>query len=76
VTFDRKVSHHTVERALAQGPLPRLTRRRFPRHAQLPNVHARRDAILRLHLDGWSTPAIIDYLHAPRSTVYDFDRVQ
>jgi transposase len=72
VRFARKVSHHTVERILAQSPLPKLTRRRFSRYAQLPNVHARRDAILRLHLEGWSTPAIIDYLHAPRSTVYDF----
>jgi putative transposase len=72
VTFDRKVSHHTVERALARGPLPKLTRRRFPVYSRLPNVAARRDAILRLHLDGWSTPAIVDYLRAPRSTVYDF----
>jgi transposase len=72
VTFDRKVSHHTVENALAREPLPKLTRRRFPVYSRLPNVAARRDAILRLHLDGWSTSAIVDYLRAPRSTVYDF----
>jgi len=74
VRFDRRVGHHTVERILAHHPPPTLTRRRFPRYAQLPTTHARRDAILRLHLDGWSTPAIIAYLHAPRRTVYAFLR--
>jgi len=74
VKFDRTVTHTTVARVVALGPLPKLTRRRFPRYAQLPTTHARRDAILRLHLDGWSPSAIIDYLRAPGTTVYDFLR--
>lgn len=72
VRFDRPVGHHTVERIIAQGPLPKLSRRRFPYCRQLRTKLARREAILRLHLDGWSPSTIIAYLRAPRTTVYDF----
>lgn len=72
VRFDRAVNHHTVERIVAKGPLPNLSRRRVPFYRQLRTKPARREAIRRLHLDGWNPSAIIAYLRAPRSTVYDF----
>lgn len=72
VRFDRSIGRHTIERVVARGPLPKLSRRRFPFYRQLRATPARREAILRLHLEGWSAPAIISYLHAPRTTVYDF----
>jgi putative transposase len=72
VRFDRMVSHHTVRHIIAQGPLPKLSRRRFPYYRQLRTKAARRAAILRLHLDGWSPSTIVAYLRAPRTTVYDF----
>lgn len=68
VRFDRVLSHHTVGHIIAQGPLPKLSRRRFPYYRQLRTKAARREAILRLHLDGWSPSAIVAYLRAPRST--------
>ncbi|HEY7341694.1 MAG TPA: DDE-type integrase/transposase/recombinase [Ktedonobacterales bacterium] len=72
VRFDRSIGHHTIERVAARGPLPKLSRHRFPFYRQLRTTPARREAILRLHLEGWSATAIISYLHAPRTTVYDF----
>jgi hypothetical protein len=65
VRLDRTVSHHSVERVVAHGPLPKLSRRQFPFYRQLRTTHARREAIPRLHVDGWSTSAVIAYLRAP-----------
>ena len=72
VKFDRTVSHHTVEQTITRGTLPKIVGRRYPRYAKMRDAEERREAMLRLHLEGWSTKAIIGYLGAPRRTVQAF----
>ena len=69
VKFDRTVSHHTVEQTIARETLPKVVGRRYPRYAKMRDAEERHEAMLRLHLEGWSTKAIIGYLGAPRRTV-------
>jgi transposase len=72
VKFDRRVDHHTVERVLARDRLPKLVGRRFLRYAKMQDAEQRREAMLRLHLEGWTTKAIVGYLGVPRRTLYNF----
>jgi hypothetical protein len=72
VKFDRTVSHHTVAQTLAHYPLPKVVGRRFPRYFKMRDREERHEAIPRLHLDGWSTKAIVGYLGAPRRSVQAF----
>ena len=72
VKFDRKVDHHTVERVLARDRLPKLVGRRFLRYYKMLDTEQRREAMLRLHLEGWTTKAIVGYLGVPRRTLYNF----
>lgn len=72
VKFDRAVSHHTVERVLERGPLPKVTGRRYPRYYKMRGSEERREALLRLHLEGWTIKAIVGYLGVPRRTIYNF----
>jgi transposase len=72
VQFDRAIDHHTVERVLTRGTLPKVTGRRYPRYYKMPEPEERREALLRLHLEGWSVRAISGYLGAPRRSVYRF----
>lgn len=55
VKFDRNVDHHTVERVLARDPLPKITGRRYARYYKMREVQERREAMLRLHIEGWTT---------------------
>ena len=52
--FGRKLSHHTVQRVLADGPKPQVTGRRYPPYAQIADPYQRRRAIVDLHAEGWS----------------------
>ena len=72
VKFDRRVSHHTVEQTIARSPLPKVIGRRYPRYFKMRDPAERREAMLRLHLDGWSMKAIMGYLGAPRRSVQAF----
>jgi transposase len=72
VKFDRTLGHHTVERVLARHPLPKVTGRRYPRYYTMRDVEERREALLRLHLEGWTIKAIVGYLGVPRRTLYNF----
>lgn len=69
--FGRKLSHHTVQRALADGPKPTVTARRYPPYAQIADPYQRRRAIVDLHIEGWSVTAISTYLQTPRHRVYE-----
>lgn len=69
--FGRKLSHHTVQRVLADGPKPTVTERRYPPYAQIEDPYQRRRAIVDLHAEGWSHTAISAYLQTPRHRVYD-----
>lgn len=72
IKFERRVDHHTVERVLARGTLPKVVGRRHPRYYQMRTAEERREAMLRLHLEGWSVKAISGYLGAPRRSIYAF----
>ena len=69
--FDRKLSHHTIQRVLADGPQPTVSARRYPPYAQIANPYQRRRAIVDLHAEGWSHTTISAYLQTPRHRVYD-----
>lgn len=69
--FGRKLSHHTVQRVLADGPKPSVTTRRYPPYAQIADPYQRRRAIVDLHSEGWSITAISTYLQTPRHRVYE-----
>jgi hypothetical protein len=47
--FGRKLSHHTVQRVLADGPKPTVTARRYPPYVQIADSYQRRRAIVDLH---------------------------
>lgn len=69
--FGRKLSHHTVQRVLADGPKPQVTARRYPPYAQIADPYQRRRAIVDLHAQGWSNTSISSYLQTPRHRVYE-----
>src|SRR6266487_546346 len=71
VRFGRKLSHHTVQRVLADGPEPTVTERRYPPYAEIADGYQRRRAIVDLHAEGWSNTAISAYLQTPRHRVYE-----
>jgi putative transposase len=69
--FGRKLSHHTVQRILADGPPPTISMRRYPPYAQIADPYQRRKAIVDLHAEGWSVTAISAYLQTSRARVYE-----
>jgi transposase len=74
IKFDRNVSHSTVQRVLASYPVPPVVGRRYPRYHEIPEGEERREAMLRLHLEGWPVIRIAEYLSVSRKTVTAFLR--
>lgn len=70
VRFDRKLSHKTVKRVLAETPTPHQLTRRFPRFHEMDDPVRRRSAIIRLHAEGWNAKSIANYLKTSRQTVH------
>lgn len=68
--FGRRPSPRTIKMVLATGPKPKITTRRYPRYADIPDPVQRRKAILRLHFEGWNKKSIADYLDVSRQTVH------
>lgn len=68
--FNRRPSPRTIKMVLATGPKPKITARRYPRYAEIPDPVQRRKAILRLHFEGWNKKSIAGYLQVSRQTVY------
>jgi putative transposase len=66
----RRPSHHTVKAVLADGPPPQRTQRQFPHYAEIGTPEERRQAVIRLHAQGWSISTIARYLDVSRPTVY------
>ena len=50
----RRPSHHTVKAVLADGPPPSRIGRQFPQYEEIPKPEERRNAVIRLHAQGWS----------------------
>ncbi len=71
VRFGHPLSHHTVKRILAEGPLPERKRRRFEFYHRIPDAYDRRHAIVTLHAEGWNVKSIAGYMGVDRHTVYD-----
>ena len=68
---DCRVSHKTVQRILAEEPLPDAAKRRYPPYAQIPEPQQRRLAIVHLYFDGWNIKSIAGYLETTRTRVYE-----
>ena len=69
--FGRRPSSHTIQRVLADGPLPSIAARRFPPYAQIAEPFERRKVVITLHAEGWSVSTIAAYMQTSRDTVYD-----
>jgi len=68
--FGHRPSARTVKRILAEHPPPPRAHRRFrPYHAE-PDPIRRRLAVVRLHVEGWTTTSIAEYLETSRQTIY------
>jgi transposase len=72
--FGRRPSSHTIQRVLADGPLPSIAARRFPPYAQITEPFERRKVVVILHAEGWSVSTIAAYMQTTRDTVYDILR--
>ncbi len=72
--FGRRPSSHTIQRVLADGPLPSIAARRFPPYAQIAEPFERRKVVVILHTEGWSVSTIAAYMQTTRDTVYDILR--
>jgi len=70
VRFGRRPDYHTVERVLAEEPMPLRIIRRFPPYHEMGEPRERRTAVVRLHAEGWNVKSIASYLKTARSTVY------
>jgi putative transposase len=71
VRFGRRPSVHTVEKILAEVPLPPKTQRRFPPYVEIGDPVERRLAVVRLHAEGWNIQSIAAYLQTNRPRVYE-----
>jgi transposase len=69
--FGRRPDRKTINRILAEHPLPPVQTRRFPRFHDVPDPAKRRASIIRLHVEGWSKKAIAAYLGTSRQTVHE-----
>ena len=67
----RRPSHHTVKAVLADGPPPSRTSRQFPRYDEIASPEERRNAVIRLHAQGWSISTIARYMEVSRPTIYE-----
>ncbi len=70
IRFGRSLSHHTVQRILAEEPAPPAQARRFPPYQRIVDPTERRLAIVRLHAEGWNAQSIAQYLGTSRQTVH------
>jgi transposase InsO family protein len=68
--FNRRPSPRTIKMVLTTGPKPKITSRRYPPYAEIPDLVQRRKAILRLHFEGWNKKSIAGYLQVSRQTVH------
>lgn len=70
VRFGRRPDYRTVERVLAEEPMPLRMVRRFPPYREIEEPRERRMAVVRLHAEGWNVKSIASYLGTARSTIY------
>lgn len=67
VRFGRRPDARTIERVLAQEPIPLRLLRRYPPYHEIPEAKERRIAIVRLHAEGSNVKSIASYLKTYRA---------
>ena len=70
VRTGRRLGKHTAGRVLAEEVVPLKLSRLFEPYHDAENRREGREAVVALHLDGWSVKAIASYLEVSRMTVY------
>jgi len=70
VRTGRRLGKHTPGRVLAEEVVPLKLSRLFEPYHEAKDVRESREAVVTLHLDGWSAKAIASYLKVSRTTVY------
>ncbi len=70
VRIGRRPGKHTIQRVLAEEPMPLRMMRRFEPYHEIPGSRERRRAVVALHAEGWTAKAIAGYLKINRDTVY------
>src|SRR5829696_6164311 len=66
----RRLGKHTAARVLSEEVLPLKLSRLFEPYHEAASRREAREAVVALHLDGWSVKAIASYLKVSRMTVY------
>lgn len=70
VRTGRRVGKHTPARVLAEEVVPLKLSRLFEPYHETEDVREAREAVVALHMDGWSVKAIASYMRVSRTTVY------
>src|SRR5215210_4444418 len=70
VRTGRRLGKHTPGRVLAEEVVPLKLSRLFEPYHESANRREAREAVVALHLDGWSVKSIAAYLGVSRTTVY------
>lgn len=70
VRTGRRLGKHTAARVLSEEVVPLKLSRLFEPYHESPSRREAREAVVTLHLDGWSVKAIASYLKVSRMTVY------
>ena len=70
VRTGRRLGKHTPGRVLAEEVVPLKLSRLFDPYHETKDVREAREAVVALHLDGWSVKAIASYMRVSRTTVY------
>jgi putative transposase len=66
----RRLGKHTAARVLSEEVVPLKLSRLFEPYHEAASRREAREAVVALHLDGWSVKAIASYLKVSRMTVY------
>src|SRR5215204_3573300 len=70
VRTGRRLGKHTPARILAEEVIPLKLSRLFEPYHETEDVKDAREAVVALHLDGWSVKAVASYMRVSRTTVY------
>src|SRR5215207_1183393 len=70
VRTGRKLGNHTTARVISEEVVPLKLSRLFEPYHESPSRREAREAVVELHLDGWSVKVIASYLKVSRMTVY------
>lgn len=66
----RRLGKHTAARVISEEVVPLKLSRLFEPYHEAASRREAREAVLALHLDGWSVKAVASYLRVSRMTVY------